>query len=171
VKIDRHKVAALMRARTPYVERATCDPLVHHLLQPCAPEQATLLIHSIDYFKISATRTEIRPLARGAGVRRVPMNDNTVNEYYVAYCDHYATGEGRRTMIAIGGSEAQAEKIFKEHADEFWHQGLVLSKLSELEDDIKIPMLSMIPEHFKKLCLDLPRGAPMYYGEHSYNLS
>jgi len=50
VKIDRHKVAALVRARTPYVERATCDPLIHHLLQPCDPEQATLLISYADLF-------------------------------------------------------------------------------------------------------------------------
>lgn len=89
----------------------------------------------------------------------------------IAYCDYFATGEGRTLIVAIGCSAIHAEKVFKEYTDPYFHIGMVVVQLDDQPNDLLKSLLKLIPKRVLKLIKAHPPGTTEYYGRLHYNLS
>lgn len=88
---------------------------------------------------------------------------------HIAYCEYFATGEGVTVMVAVGCSALHAERVFKQHADPYFHIGMVVGRLNSGDPRVQ-NMMRMVPPAALQL-FECPEGVPQYYGEIHFNLS
>lgn len=50
-----------------------------------------------------------------------------VEDCYIAYCNHFATGEGAIVLLAIGSSAEHADAIFKRSTPKHFHKVMVVT--------------------------------------------
>ncbi|MCK9539405.1 hypothetical protein [Dokdonella sp.] len=94
-----------------------------------------------------------------------------LTDFHVAYCDYYATGEGRTLTVAACGSAEGARSVFLQNAPEFFHQGVEVQAITGECTDTMVRIMAWIPQPAVDSILTCPLGAAWYYGVFHYNLS
>lgn len=90
---------------------------------------------------------------------------------YMSYMNYYATGEGVRSCISVGGSAEYSEKQLKKRIPDYFHPAVVTTAVNEAMNPDSIKMIGWIPDPVKKALSEMPRGAGEFYSEFYYNLS
>ncbi|MFC3815037.1 hypothetical protein [Lysobacter sp. GCM10012299] len=89
---------------------------------------------------------------------------------YIAFCDYFATGEGRTVMVAVGCSPFHAEQVFKQSAHSYFHAGMVVAELGSPEPETR-RMAMMIPDPVLRTFQRKPSGTPQFYCELHFNMA
>lgn len=97
------------------------------------------------------------------------MTQTAVTSTYIAYCDYFATGDGVTVIVAVGCSASHAERVFKQHAQPYFHPGMVVGRLDSADPEVR-RMVRMVPAPALQL-LERAEGVPQFYGELHFNLS
>ncbi len=93
-----------------------------------------------------------------------------LDEVYIAYVRHFATGEGVRIFVAVGGGFVEAERLFKINVPEYFHVGLKVHALDS--EDVEIAqVIDLLPQAVLKLFTENPSGTTEYFSTVHYNLS
>lgn len=90
---------------------------------------------------------------------------------FISYMSYYATGEGVRLCLAIGGSTYRTERILKTKLDEYFHQGIVSCPISSANEEVSALLNRWIPPVVKEILGQIPVCTGDYYAELYYNLA
>ena len=90
---------------------------------------------------------------------------------YLSHMNYYATGEGVRSCLAIGGSKEHAERLVKEKLPDYFH-ALIVTGPAEVNASRDIQeMVGWLPTKVRDALAEMPPGAAEYYSEFHYNLA
>lgn len=84
---------------------------------------------------------------------------------------HYATGEGVRIYIAVGGCRSHAERLLTDRIDAHLHRAIESSPICVSGSSEAAKMISLIPRAVQDILAEIPVGTGEYYAELSYNRS
>jgi hypothetical protein len=105
------------------------------------------------------------------------MSDARINQQFLerglflSHMIYYATGEGVRLCLAVGGSSYRTERLLKTKLDEYFHKGIVSSQVSAAGDEESVLLANWIPLAVKEILGQIPLGSGDYYADLYYNLS
>lgn len=97
--------------------------------------------------------------------------ESTLVPPHLAYCNHYATGEGVTAFIAVGGTEACAMDAFNQHTPDYFHRDIKVGVLNEDAHPDTARMLRWIPQAALELIAKNPFGTTYYYAKLHFNLA
>lgn len=84
---------------------------------------------------------------------------------------YYATGEGVRSCIAIGGSNEHVERLLKEKLHNYFHPLIVTGAIDVNASEDILRMIEWLPPKIQDALAEMPPGAAEYYAEFHYNLA
>ena len=90
---------------------------------------------------------------------------------YLSHMNYYATGEGVRSCLAIGGSKEHAERLLKEKLHTYFHPLIITEQVDSNVSDDALKMIELVPAKVKAALAEIPLGAAEYYSELHYNLA
>lgn len=90
---------------------------------------------------------------------------------YLSYMNYYATGEGVRSCLAIGGSKEKAEALLKEKLHTYFHALIVTEPIEANASRDVLKMVEWVPPQVREALAEMPAGAAEYYSEFHYNLA
>ena len=90
---------------------------------------------------------------------------------YLSHMNYYATGEGVRSCLAIGGSKEHAERLLKEKLHTYFHALIVTGPVEANATDDVLKMIEFVPSKVRAALAEMPLGAAEYYSELHYNLA
>ena len=90
---------------------------------------------------------------------------------YLSHMNYYATGEGVRSCLAIGGSKERAETLLKEKTHTYFHALIITGPIEANATDEVRKMIEFVPKKIRVALAEMPVGAAEYYSEFHYNLA
>jgi hypothetical protein len=90
---------------------------------------------------------------------------------YLSHMNYYATGEGVRSCLAIGGSREHAERLMKEKLPNYFHALIVTGPATVNASQDILEMVKWLPTEIRNALAEMPLGAAEYYSEFHYNLA
>lgn len=90
---------------------------------------------------------------------------------YLSHMNYYATGEGVRSCLAIGGSREHAERLIKEKLPNYFHALIVTGPAEVNASQDILEMIEWLPTNVRNALAEMPNGAAEYYSEFHYNLA
>lgn len=90
---------------------------------------------------------------------------------YLSYMNYYATGEGVRSCLAIGGSKEKAETLIKEKLHTYFHALIATESIEASASQDVLKMIEWVPPKVRKALAEMPTGVAEYYSEFHYNLA
>ena len=90
---------------------------------------------------------------------------------YLSHMNYYATGEGVRSCLAIGGSKEHAERLLKEKLHTYFHALIVTGPAEANASHDILAMIEWLPAKVRDALAEMPPGAAEYYSEFHYNLA
>ena len=90
---------------------------------------------------------------------------------YLGYMQYYATGEGVRSCVAIGGSNEHAERLLKEKLHTYFHPLIITGAIDVNASEDTLRMIEWLPTEIQDALAGMPVGAAEYYAEFHYNLA
>lgn len=94
-----------------------------------------------------------------------------LTDFHVAYCDYYASGEGRTVIVAACGSAEGARSVFLQNAPELFHQGVEVQNITGECTDTMVQIMTWVPQPAVDSILTCPLGTAWYYGVFYRNLA
>jgi hypothetical protein len=95
------------------------------------------------------------------------------SEWYVSYLIHSGQGEGSMFLMVVAGDAAYAERMLKGRVDEYFHSGVVTTRLRDdlIDEATGWRLVDMIPDAIRKVLSNLPSWAGYYLCELEFNAS
>lgn len=93
-----------------------------------------------------------------------------VDQCWITYCIHYATGEGMHYVVSIAPSAERAAQLFEERADDFFRGNSTTALLAEALE-IQPGLQTAIPEEVLKRTVDASCWTLEYFGTVDFNCS
>ena len=90
---------------------------------------------------------------------------------YMSHMNYYATGEGIRSSLAIGGSKDHSERLLKEKLHTYFHALIITEQVDANASDDALKMIELVPAKVRAALAQIPLGAAEYYSELHYNLA
>ena len=90
---------------------------------------------------------------------------------YLSHMNYYATGEGIRSCLAIGGSKEHAERLLKEKLHTYFHPLIITEQIGSNASDNALKMIELVPAKVRAALAEIQLGAAEYYSELHYNLA
>lgn len=87
---------------------------------------------------------------------------------FVAYCDYYATGEGRTVVVALSSTAEDAIHLFEQRAPSYFLADLVITSLGEDQGSSDNPITKWLPP---EVLVRAERGSISFFGIFHQNLS
>lgn len=93
-----------------------------------------------------------------------------VDQCWMTYCIHYATGEGVHYVVSIAPTAERAARLFEERADDFFRGNSTTAPLAEALENY--PRLhAAIPEEVLQRTVDASCWTLEYFGTIDFNCS
>ena len=92
-----------------------------------------------------------------------------MNKYWVAYAEHYATGEGVTTMLAVANDEENAIEEFHHRFPVYVRKTARIQLLNSAFDAEDGWVVDMIPDHVWELMDEI--DGLRYHAQMHYNLA
>ncbi len=90
---------------------------------------------------------------------------------YLSHMNYYATGEGVRSCLAIGGTKERSETLLKEKLPDYFHALIVTGPAEANASQDILAMIEWLPAKVRDALAEMPPGAAEYYSEFHYNLA
>lgn len=90
---------------------------------------------------------------------------------YLGHMQYYATGEGVRSCLSIGGSQEHAERLLKQKLHPYFHPLIATGAVDVNASDDVLRMIDWLPAEIRDAFAGMPPGAAEYYAELHYNLA
>lgn len=91
-----------------------------------------------------------------------------VDQLWITYCIHYATGEGMHHVVSIAPSAERAAQLFDERANDFFRVNSTTALLAEVLKDHPA-LRAAIPEEVMRRTVDASCWALEYFGAIDFN--
>jgi hypothetical protein len=92
------------------------------------------------------------------------------NKLHIAFARYFATGEGVSIFIAVGGSYALAEDIFRKNVPEYFYPCMKVEPVESQDEEVLL-ITALLPEAILKIFSDNLPGSTEYFSKVHYNLS
>lgn len=90
---------------------------------------------------------------------------------FIAFSNYYATGEGATSLLALGSSREQVEKVFIAKADPYFHPGRSVLVLNDETSEEAQRMPRFVPAAVIDLIRENPPETTEWFSHLHYNLA
>lgn len=93
-----------------------------------------------------------------------------LDQLWITYSTHYATGEGMHSVLSIATSAEGAARLFEERADDFFRRNSITTRLTEALETCPA-LRTAIPEEVLQRTVEPSCWTLEYFGAIDFNCS